>query len=202
MCKKINKSTAMLLSGIMMSSVAVSLAETNSFANENTTALEQSVNNRSAVRTGVVTATALHVRSKADASSASLGGLSKGDKVEIVDTASNGWYKIKYKTGYGYVSNKYVDVISTNTSSEYTSNKTTITHTGITTDGLNVRSGASTSYSKISITRSYCIFIFYLLDKIFIFVIKHKICTYRFIKIFCINTKYIITTFFTSYIIC
>ena len=149
MCKKINKNTVKLLSGIMMSSVAVSLAETNSFANENTTALEQSVNNRSAVKTGVVTATALHVRSKADASSASLGGLSKGDKVEIVDTASNGWYKIKYKTGYGYVSNKYVDVISTNTSSEYTSNKTTITHTGITTDGLNVRSGASTSYSKI-----------------------------------------------------
>ena len=149
MCKKISKNTVKLLSGIMMSSVAVSLAETNSFANENTTALEQSVNNRSAVKTGVVTATALHVRSKADASSTSLGGLSKGDKVEIVDTASNGWYKIKYKTGYGYVSNKYVDVISTNTSSEYTSNKTTITHTGITTDGLNVRSGASTSYSKI-----------------------------------------------------
>ena len=32
-------------------------------------------------------------------------------KVEIVATVSNGWLRIKYKDGYGYVNGKYVDGI-------------------------------------------------------------------------------------------
>ncbi|WP_334299730.1 SH3 domain-containing protein [Terrisporobacter sp.] len=36
-----------------------------------------------------------------------IGSLSKGTKVEIVES-KNGWYKIKYKSGYGYISASYV----------------------------------------------------------------------------------------------
>ena len=37
--------------------------------------------------------------------------LSEGDKVDIVEDASNGWYKIKYKDGYGYILKKYAIAI-------------------------------------------------------------------------------------------
>ncbi len=63
-----------------------------------------------ATKTGTVTATTLNVRSKPNTSGSILGTLSNGTSVTIVDTASNGWYKIKYKNGYGYVSNKYVSL--------------------------------------------------------------------------------------------
>ena len=36
-----------------------------------------------------------------------IGSLSKGSKVEIVES-KNGWYKIKYNNGYGYISSDYV----------------------------------------------------------------------------------------------
>ena len=36
--------------------------------------------------------------------------LEVGDKVEIVEKTSNGWYKIKYKNVTGYVSSKYVTI--------------------------------------------------------------------------------------------
>lgn len=53
----------------------------------------------------------LNVRKLADADSSKLGELKDNTKVEIVATVSNGWLKIKYKDGYGYVSAKYVDGI-------------------------------------------------------------------------------------------
>ena len=34
--------------------------------------------------------------------------LSKDTKVEIVEVSTTGWYKIKFKNEYGYVSNQYV----------------------------------------------------------------------------------------------
>lgn len=53
----------------------------------------------------------LNVRKSYDASSTKLGELKDNTKVKIVATVSNGWLKIKYKDGYGYVSAKYVDGI-------------------------------------------------------------------------------------------
>ena len=83
---------------------------------------------------GTVTATALNVRSGPSTAYDKLGYLAKGTKVEIIEVASNGWYKIKYKDGYGYVSNKYVKLG---------------VYEGITTGNVNVRSGSSTSSSKL-----------------------------------------------------
>ena len=53
----------------------------------------------------------LNVRKSYDADSTKLGELKDNAKVEIVATVSNGWLKIKYKDGYGYVNSKYVDGI-------------------------------------------------------------------------------------------
>ncbi|TQO56618.1 SH3 domain-containing protein, partial [Paraclostridium bifermentans] len=52
--------------------------------------------------TGVVTATSLNVRSGYGSSYSKIGTLSNGAKVEIVES-KNGWHKIKYNGGYGYV---------------------------------------------------------------------------------------------------
>ena len=75
----------------------------------------------------------VNVRSGSSTASSKLGYLTKGTKVEVVEVASNGWYKIQYKDGYGYVSYKYVE----------------LNVEGKTTGNLNVRSGSSTAYSKV-----------------------------------------------------
>ena len=88
--------------------------------------------------TGTVTATSLNVRSGASTSYSIVGSLKKGDQVEIL-SSSNGWCKIQYsnnKTGWSCY-----DYIKQNESS---TSKATITATS-----LNVRSGASTSYSIV-----------------------------------------------------
>ncbi|MCU9813623.1 SH3 domain-containing protein, partial [Paraclostridium sp. AKS81] len=59
--------------------------------------------------TGVVTATSLNVRSGYGSSYSKIGTLSNGAKVEIVES-KNGWHKIKYNGGYGYVSGDYIKV--------------------------------------------------------------------------------------------
>ena len=51
------------------------------------------------------------VRKGDSSSDEALGKLSEGDKIDIVEDASDGWYKIKYKEDYGYVSKKYVIAI-------------------------------------------------------------------------------------------
>ena len=61
------------------------------------------------IATGTVTAESLNVRTGYGASYASIGSLSKGSKVQIVDT-QNGWHKILFNGGYGYVSGNYVDI--------------------------------------------------------------------------------------------
>ena len=49
------------------------------------------------------------IRKGPSTSYVSLGKLAQGATVQIVGTDSaTGWYKIKYRTGYGYVSNKYI----------------------------------------------------------------------------------------------
>ncbi|WP_054199267.1 SH3 domain-containing protein [Clostridium baratii] len=104
------------------------------------------------VKTGTVNASALNVRSGASTSSSVIGSLNRGAKVEIVST-SNGWHKIKFKNGYGYVSADYIKVDSSNTSKpeskpEQKPEATTKTGT-VNASSLNVRSGASTKNSVI-----------------------------------------------------
>ena len=95
---------------------------------------------------------ALNVRSGAGTSYSVIGSLSNGAKVEIVET-SGSWYKIKYGSGYGYVSKDYVTVSSTSNSNSSSNNNTSTTTTQSGTvkvnGALNVRSGAGTSYSVI-----------------------------------------------------
>ena len=76
----------------------------------------------SSLKTGVVTATALNVRSGPGGGYISMGLLYINDEVEIVDTVKSDdnkdWYKIKYETssGFGYVS---ADFILVNSESQY-----------------------------------------------------------------------------------
>lgn len=57
---------------------------------------------------GYVQATSLNVRKSASASATKLGSLSSGARVDIIKKETNGWYKIKYNSGYGYVSGDYI----------------------------------------------------------------------------------------------
>ena len=58
---------------------------------------------------GMVNASTLNVRKGASTKYTILGKLKDNTKITIISKTSNGWYKIKYKNGYGYVSGKYVD---------------------------------------------------------------------------------------------
>lgn len=67
--------------------------------------------NKTYVGKGIGTATALtnmNVRLGSNISAASIGGVSKGASVEVLEILSNGWYKIVWPSaacGYGYTSN-------------------------------------------------------------------------------------------------
>lgn len=103
---------------------------------------------------GEVNTNNLNVRTGPSTSFTSLGKLNKGTKVDVY-SEENGWYKIKYGNGYGYVSKSYVNKVTTGTpttpSTPPTNNTVTVLNTGvvINTDSLNVRSGYGTSYSKL-----------------------------------------------------
>ena len=94
----------------------------------------------STTTTKYVNASSLNVRSGASTSYSVIGSLSKGSKVEVIST-SNGWSKIKYNGQTGYVSSKYL--------SSSTPESSTTTTKYVNASSLNVRSGASTSYSVI-----------------------------------------------------
>ncbi|MCD8356651.1 MAG: NlpC/P60 family protein, partial [Clostridia bacterium] len=67
------------------------------------------------------------------------------------------WYKIKYGSGYGYISSSYTTFSAPSSSSSSTTTTTTTstsTKTVYTTCSLNVRSGAGTSYSVIGVLAS------------------------------------------------
>ena len=61
------------------------------------------------ISTGTVTAESLNVRSGYGTNYAVIGTLSKSTKVQILET-NNGWYKILFNGGYGYVSGGYIDI--------------------------------------------------------------------------------------------
>lgn len=94
---------------------------------------------------------AINVRSGPGASYSVLGYLSRGERVTITGTVSNGWTQIKLPGNYvGYVNSAYL-------SSSYSSNTSCpVVNTGgdryrVTTGALNVRSGPGTNYRVISV---------------------------------------------------
>ena len=62
--------------------------------------------------------------------------LNKGEKVEVI-SESNGWSRVRYDSRLGYVANQYID------------KNTSYTIKEVSTDGLNIRTGPSTSYKSI-----------------------------------------------------
>ncbi|MDN3360369.1 MULTISPECIES: SH3 domain-containing protein [Priestia] len=97
--------------------------------------------------TYTVTASTLNVRSGAGTSYASIGSVTKGQKLSVV-SKSGSWYKINYNGRTGYVSSDYVQASGTTTPP--TESTTYI----VTASTLNVRSGAGTNYAAIgSVTK-------------------------------------------------
>ncbi|GAA0105716.1 hypothetical protein UT300013_23400 [Paraclostridium sordellii] len=84
------------------------------------------------------TADRLNVRSGPGTNYNTVGTLPKGSKVEVVEEI-NGWAKIKFNYGYGYVSARYL--------SENSEENIKIMYT--TADRLNVRSGPGTNYNTV-----------------------------------------------------
>ncbi|CEO04658.1 enterotoxin [[Clostridium] sordellii] len=104
--------------------------------------------NQNSVNTGTITADRLNIRSGYGTNYSVIGTLTNGTKVEIVES-QNGWYKIKYNGGYGYVSGDYVKVDG-QSKPDVKPEEPTVKNTGVVNaTTLNVRSGYGANYSKI-----------------------------------------------------
>ena len=114
------------------------------YVNGKTTKVETSVENKvtetKVNQTGKVNVpnSTLNVRKAADADATKLGTLKDDTSVTIVAKCSNGWLKIKYNSGYGYVNSKYVDGIK-EVKEEVKKEETKIKFQIQTLDKLNVR---------------------------------------------------------------
>ena len=98
-----------------------------------------------------VTATSLNVRSGAGTSYSVITKLPKGTVVDVLESASNGWKKIKTSGGTtGWVSGDYLTTGSAGNSSTNNSTSQTSYKATVNTDSLNMRKGAGTSYSVIT----------------------------------------------------
>ena len=98
-----------------------------------------------------VTADSLNVRSGAGTSYSVITKLSKGTVVDVIESASNGWKKIKTSNGTtGWASGDYLTTGSAGNSSTDNSTSQTSYKATVNTDSLNMRKGAGTSYSVIT----------------------------------------------------
>ena len=98
-----------------------------------------------------VTATSLNVRSGAGTSYSVITKLSKGTVVDVIESASNGWKKVKTSNGTtGWASGDYLTTGSAGNSSTDNSTSQTSYKATVNTDSLNMRKGAGTSYSVIT----------------------------------------------------
>ena len=96
----------------------------------------------------IVNTDSLNVRSGPSTSYSKLGTLSKGSKVEVI-SESNGWSKIKYNGKEAYVSSMYLSDNASNDNNAENDSNESLEIKIVNTDSLNVRSGPSTSYSKL-----------------------------------------------------
>ena len=105
-----------------------------SASNSNT---NNSTTNNTQSNIAIVNTDGLNFRNGAGTSYSIIKVLNKGEKVEVI-SESNGWSKVKHDSRLGYVASQYIDKATTN----YTIKE-------VNTDGLNVRTGPSTSYATI-----------------------------------------------------
>ena len=105
-----------------------------SASNSNT---NNSTNNNTQSNIAIVNTDGLNFRNGAGTSYSIIKVLNKCEKVEVI-SESNGWSKVKHDSRLGYVASQYIDKATTN----YTIKE-------VNTDGLNVRTGPSTSYATI-----------------------------------------------------
>lgn len=114
-----------------------------------TSSVQPTAPSTSTSKTVYVTASVLNVRSGAGTSHSVIGSLTKGKAANVVGTSGN-WYKIKYGSGYGYISASYTSSKapsgSTTNTPPTTSSSNAKTYYSTTT--LNVRSGPGTSYAS------------------------------------------------------
>ena len=97
---------------------------------------------------GVVNTDILNVRSGPSTSYSKVGKLYKGESVKISEK-SNGWYKVSTSKGVnGWVSGTYINLGDTNNVGSV-SGEIFNSQGNVNADVLNVRSGPSTSYSKV-----------------------------------------------------
>ena len=93
----------------------------------------------------------LNLRKGAGTSYGIVTTLAKGTKVTILEKTSKSWYKVKTSSNKtGYVSVEYLKVDSNNSSSGNTSEPEKNLGTATTTDVLNLRKGAGTSYGIVT----------------------------------------------------
>lgn len=107
------------------------------------------------IGTGTVTADALRLRSESNTSSATLTQARKGAQVTVEEDAGNGWYRVTYQGKEGYMSGDWLtvtldggEVIPAAEGTEPEQERGLVT-----ASVLNVRSGPSTSYSKVGSLR-------------------------------------------------
>ena len=99
------------------------------------------------IGTGTVTASSLRLRSEATIQSATLAYAPKSSQVSILESVSNGWYKVTYNGVEGYMSGDWLDVELTGDDAEQEAAEL---KQAVVTDGpLNVRSGAGTSFDRV-----------------------------------------------------
>jgi cell wall-associated NlpC family hydrolase len=97
----------------------------------------------------IITANSVNFRTGPSTSHSSIGKLNKGNKVEYIGKSGE-WTNIKYNGNVGYVHANYVSA-SSNKDSSSNNKDNTIKSTKVVTGGsVNLRTGPSTSYSKIT----------------------------------------------------
>ena len=169
--KKLKKYLLTFLTGIITSTLC--LAPSIISANEigSTKVLSQKATLKT-IDTGKATIDGVSVRSTNSASGKYLGSLYTGDKVEIVEKTSNGWYKIKYKNSYAYISKTVINLSGTkvidnvlNTGTVYNATKLTVRKSNSTSSKflgylpkgtkVEIVRATSTNWYKIKYKNSY-----------------------------------------------
>lgn len=99
---------------------------------------------------GIVTTSSLNVRSGPSTNNSVLFSIKKNEKVNINDK-SNGWYKIINSSGKeGWASSTYISIQNGNDSNQDNTSNSSSIKKQVNTNGLNMRSGAGTSYRVIT----------------------------------------------------
>jgi len=99
---------------------------------------------------GIVTASALNIRSGPSTKNHKVGMVVRGEKLWIKESL-DGWYKIDYNGLAGYVSSDYVRIEDNDSQTPVAAEEKAIAKGIVTAGGLNVRVGSGTQYKKIGL---------------------------------------------------